>query len=372
MRFLHTADWHIGKKLNGYDLLADQGAVIDQILALAVAESVDAVVIAGDLYDRSVPAVEAIELFNQKIIQLNLEKKLPILAISGNHDSGKRLSVGNPWFGATEFHLHTQLAEAFQPVVMGDVQFFLLPYFEPMAAQLYFEEELKTIGEAMAKVVAKMTEAFDPDKRHVLVAHFFAAGSSKSDSETQIEVGGLDSVPVDILQVFDYVALGHLHNKHALQDEKVQYSGAPLKFSVSELNQEKGVYLVDTEKMERKFLPLIPIHDLIQLTASYEELMDPAFYHQVQREAFLQIRLTDRSVIPNLMNQLREIYPRILEIQRVNGLQKSQRIAEFQKRSLSPKMIVEDFFQEMTEEALTEKQTQWLQQGLQAANGGEE
>ena len=312
MRFLHTADWHIGKKLHGYDLLADQKHSIEQIIQLAKKEAVDAIVIAGDLYDRSVPSVEAVELLNQKLIEINLQEKFPLLAISGNHDSPTRLATGALWYQATDFYLRTQLADAFAPVVIGDTQFFLLPYFEPIDARLYFDETLPTIAAAMERVIAEIVALFDPTKKHVLVTHFFIAGGLRTDSETAIEVGGLNSVPYDLLAPFDYVALGHLHSKNALQKERVRYSGSPLKFSLSEVNDQKGVWIVDTEELEPVFHPLAPLRDLRQLKASFAQLLEPDFYQTLDRKAFWQILLTDRAVIPNMMNQLREVYPYIL------------------------------------------------------------
>ena len=247
MKFLHTADWHIGKKLHGFDLLAEQREAFKQILAIAKEEQVDAVVIAGDLYDRSVPAVEAVEIFNEMMIQMNLKEHFPVLAISGNHDSSTRLETGGPWFNQTQFHLNTRLEQAFQPIEIDNTQFYLLPYFEPIAARLYFEDEtIRTIQAAMEKVVAKMQESFLPNKKQVLVSHFFVAGSEKTDSETKLTVGGLDVVPTALLEPFDYVALGHLHGKNALQAPNARYSGSPVKFSLSEMTQEKGVWLVET------------------------------------------------------------------------------------------------------------------------------
>ncbi|MEG0122138.1 exonuclease SbcCD subunit D [Enterococcus sp.] len=369
MRFLHTADWHIGKKLNGFDLLLEQADALDQILALAVKEQVTAVVVAGDLYDRGVPAIDAVQLFNKKIIAFNLQNKLPLLTISGNHDSSERLNFGTPWFSQTAFHLHTELTQAFQPIVIEDTQFFLLPYFEPFQARLYFEDEsIKTLAKAMERVIAAMTARFDPQKKHVLVAHFFAAGSSQSDSETKIMVGGLDSVPVDLLAVFDYVALGHLHNHQALKHPFVQYSGAPLKYAVSEEKQTKGVYIVDTQDFSRIFYPLKPLHDVRTLTASYEELLVPEFYQSIPREDFLQIQLTNRGVIPNLMNQLRNIYPRLLGIERLNQVQRENQLEKVKKRADVPAEIVTEFFAEMTSETLTTSQEDWLAKGLQATS----
>ncbi|GGC77266.1 exonuclease SbcCD subunit D [Enterococcus wangshanyuanii] len=369
MRFLHTADWHIGKKLHGFDLLEDQKAAFKQILQIAKTEKVDAIVIAGDLYDRSVPAVEAIELFNQMVIEMNLQEKFPLLTISGNHDSSTRLETGGPWFAQSDFYLHTRLEQAFQPIDMGDTQFFLLPYFEPISARLYFEnDEIRTIEQAMKEVVKEMVLHFDPEKAHVLVSHFFVAGSEKTDSETKLMVGGLDTVPLATLDVFDYVALGHLHGKNALKSEKARYSGSPLKFSLSELNQTKGVWLVevDAQKLALEFKEIQPLRDIVQIEGSFKELIAPEFYETIQKEDYLHVQLTDRAVIPNMMNQLRQVYPRIIGVERPYGredqtLKKTVK-AEFKK--LAPNQLVEQFFSEVTGEEPTGQQQKWIKEQL--------
>lgn len=367
MRFLHTADWHIGKKLHGYPLLDDQRYIIRKILESAIQEKVDAIVIAGDLYDRSMPAEDAVALFNEMVAEINLTHQIPILAISGNHDSATRLSSGTPWFPYTNFYLKTQLADSFEAVVMGDTQFFLLPYFEPIDARLYFEDEsIKSIEQAMEYVLAKIKENFDPEKKHVLVSHFFVSGSLRTDSETKIEVGGLDGIPGGLLADFDYVALGHLHNRQALQLENARYSGSPLKFSLSELEQEKGVFIVDTTADELfQFKSLTPKHDVQKIEGSFQELLDPKFYQKIQREDYLEVLLTDRAVIPNMMNQLRQVYLRILMVERLYGHQ----IAEKELRpvrKLAPLELITEFFEEMTEEQLTNQQQTWLTEGLEA------
>ncbi|MDN6640273.1 MAG: exonuclease SbcCD subunit D [Tetragenococcus sp.] len=365
MRFLHTGDWHIGKKLHGYDLLTDQKEIIDQILAIALEQEVDAIVIAGDLYDRSVPSVEACELLNQTFIQMNLEKKFPILAISGNHDSAVRLSTGMPWYEQTNFHLYTKLQQAFTPIEIGDTQFFLLPYFEPIEARLYFSEESLTLQEAIQKIVAKMRDLFDASKNHVLVTHFFVAGSSRSDSETTVEVGGLDSIPYELVQDFDYVALGHLHSKNALHTEKARYSGSPLKFSLSEENDPKGVWIIDSQSMAPEFHQLQPKRDVKTLQASFATLIDPAFYQEMERSCFWHFQLTDRSIIPNMMNQLRSIYPNILGVERVNGRTETNQIKKVKQRKATPYQMLTSFFEEITGDSLTQKQRFWLDEGLQ-------
>jgi exonuclease SbcD len=358
MRFLHTADWHIGKKLHGYDLLEDQQYIIDQIIRLAEEQSVDAIVIAGDLYDRTVPAVDAVKILNEKIAEINLEKKFPLLAISGNHDSPTRLETGSQWFKNTQFYLTTTLEESMKPIEFPDTQFFLLPYFEPIEARLFFDEKITTIAQGVTRVIEEMRKQFDKSKKQVLVTHFFVAGSSHTDSETKVQVGGLDSVPTTAFAGFDYVALGHLHANTALNHERIRYSGSPLKFSLSEITNEKGVYIVDTQKEERTFYPLQPLRDLQHYTASFAELLSPAFYQQIDREAFLHFTLTDRAVIPNMMNQLRRVYPRILSVERQNGRvvkKKSQTI-----KSDNPQQVIQQFYQEMTGEPLNEQQQKWL------------
>ena len=323
MKVLHTADWHIGKKLHGYDLLPDQAYILDQILKIAKAEAVDAIMIAGDLYDRSVPSEDSVRLLNQ--------------------------------------------TEAFNPIEMGDAQFYLLPYFEPVDARIYFEDpELRTIQAAMPKVIEKIKAGFDPAKKHILVSHFFVSGSSKTDSETKIEVGGLDGINGNLLTDFDYVALGHLHGKDALKMDNARYSGSPLKYSLSEKNQAKGVWILETDTGEFSFRELTPLHEIEELQASFAELLDPEFYATVDRENYLSILLEDRAVIPNLMNQLRQVYPRIIQVERANGFETAieTRLKTENIKEKSPIALTEDFFTEVSQDDLTALQKKWIEDGL--------
>lgn len=373
MKFLHTGDWHIGKKIKGYELLEEQKDAFKQVLAIAKEHDVEAIVIAGDLYDRSVPSVEAVEVFNEMMIDMNIKEQFPVLAISGNHDSATRLETGGPWFKATQFHLHTKLSQAFQPVIIGDTQFFLLPYFEPFEARRYFEDEsIRTIQQGMEKVVEKMIELFDPALNHVLVAHFFAAGSQTTDSETSVTVGGLDNVSVKMLEVFDYVALGHLHNRHALSSETVKYSGTLLKYSLSEVNHDKGVWIVDLDKHQPSltFEKILPLYDLEILEGSFEQLMSQDFYQTINRDNYIGIRLTNRETISNVMNQLRRVYPKIIQLDRVNGRETQQfsSMSTTELRKKNPVTLFEDFFKESTSERLSQQQIKWLEEEIQAIN----
>ena len=370
MKFLHTADWHIGRKLNGFSLLEEQQHAFSQIMDIAEKEEVEAIVIAGDLYDRSVPSVEAVALFNEMMVEMNLNKKYPVLAISGNHDSSTRLETGNHWLKAQQFHLHTRLEQAFEPVEMGDSQFYLLPYFEPFHARKYFEDDsLRDIQSSMTAVLAQMKESFEPNKQQILVSHFFAAGSSRSESETTLEVGGLDSVPVEMLLDFDYVALGHLHYKDAIKKElKVQYSGALLKYSLSEAAQEKGVRVVEVtgEGVSNTFIPIKPLRDVRPLVGAFKDLVDKDFYDQQNREDYVAIALTDETVIENSLHELRQVYPRMISLERVKkettGDNEGQSSEEILK--LKPEDLVAQYFKENTENELTKQQKKWLEEAV--------
>lgn len=322
MKFLHTADWHIGRKLHEYALEEEQADALDKLEGIALEEKVDAVVIAGDIYDRGMPSENSVRMVNGFLKKLNLEDGLPLLAISGNHDSAERLATGADWFAATSFYMSTSLEQALKPVEIGDVQFFLLPYFELSAARrLFADEGVRNVDDAVRKIVGRMKEQFRDGFRHVLVAHFFAAGSLHSDSETRISVGGLDAVGVDSLDCFDYVALGHLHQHHASRSDTVRYSGSLLKYSVSEVNDDKGVYIVDTDAGTVSYRKLEPLNDVRVIRGMFDDLLSPERYRSIPDNDYVAVELEDKLPIPDAMNRLKVCYPRVLELRRVNGLE---------------------------------------------------
>ncbi len=374
MKLLHTADWHIGRRLHGFDLTDEQQNAFDQIERIAQAEQVDGMIIAGDLYDRRLPSEASVAMVDEMLQKLNLVDQLPIYAVSGNHDSATRLATGTPWFKSTQLYLHTELSQAFNPVELADTQLFLCPYFEPFDAQQYFKDDsLQHLDQAFKRVVLEMKKKFDPAKKHLLVAHFFAAGSSTTDSETNLTVGGLAAVPTDLLTDFDYVALGHLHGKDALQTPTVRYSGSPVKFSLSEANQEKGVWIVDTEKspVALTFKPITPIHDVKQVTGSFDELMASADDESIDHENYVGITLTDKQPIPNVMARLRDVFPRIVTLVRADGFEAQVRYqgeSSQQIRQKSPMALLGDFYQKIAKEPLSPQQEKWAKTALKAAH----
>lgn len=366
MRFLHTGDWHIGKHLAGYNLIEDQRATFQEITKIAQAQQVDTVVVAGDLYDRTVPSEAAIQELTSELATLNIDHHLPVLAISGNHDSATRLGIGHQWFTSNDFYLNTQFADAFQPVVIQDTQFFLLPFFGLQEVRNYFgDAKIRDINMAMKKIVAQMKEHFDEQLHHVLVAHFFAAGSKRTaESETMIEVGGLSAVNTDLLEDFDYVALGHLHNKNALHEERVRYSGSPMKFSVSEAKMEKGVWIVDTDPFNVQWIPLKPVHDIHVLEQSMDTLTDPECAKQYPKNDYYAIKLTDRGIIPDAMDRLRQYYPNILSLSRKYGFNDPHHHQAVNVQ-LSPDQLFADFFRQTMGTNLNQEQSAVMRKTLE-------
>lgn len=361
MKLLHTADWHIGKQLNGFDLLEEQWHAFHEMRRIANEEKVEGIIIAGDLYDRAIPSVAAVKAFDEMLRLLNIEDGFPIYAISGNHDGANRLNFGNNWFAENKLFLRTQLSEAITPIDTPEIQFFLLPFFDPIDARIYFgiEEptDLRAIDEAVAKVIEEMKDHFDPKKKQVLVTHFNVSGEQNETyeltSETTSTVGGLNVVSGKHFADFDYVALGHLHLWQASPSETIRYSGSPIKFNTKEAKNKKGVYIVDiTEEVKTTFHVIPPQKDLIVLKGTYAELIDPDFYNQypVKGTAFYSIKLTDRPTVKNIRQSLSDIYGDIVELHFAQSVIVGQWAEEelIQRTTASDEVIVSDFYKEVT------------------------
>ena len=389
MKLLHTSDWHIGKKLNGYSLMDEQWHVFRRIKEIAGEENVDGIIIAGDLYDRAIPPTEAIEAFDKMLRELNMEMELPIYAISGNHDGANRLNFANSWLAKSKLHLVTKLSEAFTPIEEEDVQIFMIPFFDPIDAREYYEvpeEEIGsmgTIGQAMERIITDLYEKFDADKKHILVSHFFVTGKKNKDyemtSETTSIVGGLNSIDAGLFSGFDYVALGHLHWDKASPDEFVRYSGSPMKFNTREADNEKGVYIVNIlkEGITHEFHPIQPQKDIIILEDTFEKLSDASFYKGLPApgEAYYSIKLTKRPLgVENLRGKLAEIYGDVVDFEVLEGYGKNpvQRFSETRGKELSEEALVSLFYEEVKGKKLSGRQLDLLASVLQTLRRKEE
>lgn len=321
MRFLHTSDWHLGRSFHRISLLDAQAAFLDHLVATALTHEVDAVLVAGDVYDRAVPPLSAVELFDRALHRL-AEARVPTVMISGNHDSARRLGVGAGLIDHAGIHLRTDPARCATPVVLadahGDVAFYGLPYLEPALVR----EEFKA---AKAGHEAVLTAALDrvradlarrPDgTRSVVLAHAFVAGGAASDSERDITVGGVSAVPAGTFEGVDYVALGHLHGAQALT-ERVRYSGSPLAYSFSESDHRKTMWLVDLGpggEIDATRIDCPVPRPLARVRGALADLLDdPALTRH--EEAWVEATLTDPVRPADPMARLAERFPHTLSL----------------------------------------------------------
>ncbi|MDT6952963.1 metallophosphoesterase family protein [Companilactobacillus alimentarius] len=377
MKLLHTADWHIGRTLNGYSLLDEQKNAFKQILQIAKAEKVAGIVIAGDIYDRAVPNPEAVTALDKMLQEINLDNKIPIYAISGNHDSAKRLNYGRAWMEHTNFHLNTLLKEAFTPVETATTQIFLLPFFDPLDARVYYKhqgmdidkiKEITSIGTAMQLIISDIKKRFNPNKRHLLVSHFAVTPNQESEleltSETTSKVGGLATLTSDQFEDFDYVMLGHIHTRFASPNDTIRYSGSPVKFNIKEArikNKGKGVDIVtlDDQGIKREFKPLVPKTDLVVLEENWSTLCDPDFYKQqpVNHDWFA-ITIKDfepsEHVQTNVRAELQKRYGTIVELDyQINHAEQLHQNINTNINQLSPEETVDQFFDTITGKKLS-------------------
>ena len=327
MKIVHTADWHLGKIVSGQSLTEDQVYQLQQLVELLKDEAADVLMIAGDLYDRAIPPLEAVELLNETLATINLELKIPIVAISGNHDSSNRLNFGSSWYQKNGFYLTTQISQIFKPVTIGDVQFWLIPFFENLEAAAYFEDStIRTQEAAMRRIIEQIEPLMDRSKRQIAMAHLFVTGAEPSESERPLAMGGVDAVSAKLFKAFDYTALGHLHRPHALgkittdtlPQGTVSYSGSLLKYSFSEVKDQKSVRIITVPQkgeLQMREVPLHPQRDMRLVKAEMAALLaEPTAFGPV--DDYLQITLTDVGDVYEPMRRLKEVFPHLLHLER--------------------------------------------------------
>ena len=323
MKIIHTSDLHIGKSVNGFSMIEEQRHVLGQICDVVRQQKPDAVLIAGDVYDKSMPAAEAVQLFDEFLTNLS-ESATPnahIFIISGNHDSPERIAFGSQIMGRQNIHLSPVYKGDVKPVIISDkdgpVAFYMLPFIKPVNVRHFFEnEEISTYTDAMRSAIAKMNIA--KSMRNVLICHQFVTNAVRSESEETI-VGGLDNVDAQVFADFDYVALGHLHRPQSCERPTIRYSGSPLKYSFSEVNDKKTITIADMDAnggVEFNFIPTSPLHDWVDLRGTYNELTALQYYDSKPelRENYVRVTLTDENDIPDAINKLRTIYHNIMEV----------------------------------------------------------
>ena len=368
MRFLHTADLHIGKRVNEFSMLEDQEYILRQILKTADKEQVEAVLIAGDVYDKQVPSAEAVRLFDWFLTQLN-SRKLPVFVIGGNHDSVERLSFGAQIMEESGVYLTQSYDGKVVPVRLedeyGPVNLWILPFLKPAMVKRFFpEQDIVTYQDALETVIGNME--LNREERNLLIAHQFVTGAVTGGSEDSVEVfvGGVENVDASVFADFDYVALGHIHRAQSAGGERIRYSGTPLKYSFSEIRHEKSVTIAELKEKGSLTVhqePLKPLHDMREIRGSYEELVLRENYQGTDLEDYLHVILTDENDIPDVIGRLRSIYPNIMKLDYDN--QRTRRNQELMKEEAaveqSPMELLGQFFSQQNNQEMSPEQTEY-------------
>ena len=332
MKFIHLSDLHIGKRVNEVSMIEDQEYILSQILEQTDRIQPDAVLISGDIYDKSVPSAEAVTLFDNFLFAL-AERKLQVLIISGNHDSAERLAFGGRLMENKGIYLSPVYDGSIAPITLNDeygsVSFWMLPFIKPAHVKRFYPEEIIESYTDACRVAVKNMH-LDPTQRNVLLTHQFVTGSATCDSE-EISVGGTDNVDAAVFEDFDYVALGHIHGPQNIGSERIRYCGTPLKYSFSEAGHQKSVTFVElAEKGSFRLytMPLIPRHDLREIRGTYEEVTAKSFYSHTAADDYLHITLTDEEDVPEAMARLRVIYPNLMKLSYDNTRTRSNAVVD--------------------------------------------
>lgn len=322
MRFIHTADWHLGRQFHNVSLIEDQRHALRQLMALAADAEADAFIIAGDVFDRAVPSPDAVELLDECLGELTLRHGIPVIMIAGNHDSPRRLDFASGLLAQAGLHVYGRYTAAPRPLVLpdqfGPVHFLGLPYAEPaVIRELSAEPEMQGHAQAMRWLTEQGLAAIPAGERSVCVAHCFVAGGAESESERPLSVGGTAAVSTECFSAFSYTALGHLHRPQAI-GERLHYSGSLLKYSFSEIPHRKSANLVElgasgVPTVER--VPLDPLRDLRLLEGELADLLQGPSPGENPQDLLL-VRLSDIGALLDPMGRLREIYPNVLHIER--------------------------------------------------------
>lgn len=362
MKLIHLSDLHLGKRVNEFSMLEDQQYILTEILQIIDREKPDGVMIAGDVYDKSLPSAEAVALLDDFLVRL-AKRDLQVFLISGNHDSPERMAFGGRLMAQSGVHLAPVYDGKVSPITLtdeyGPVNLYLLPFLKPAHVRRCFpEREILTYTDALAAAIEAM--GVDPAQRNVLVTHQFVTGAARCDSE-EISVGGTDNVDVSVFEPFDYVALGHIHGPQQVGRETVRYCGTPLKYSFSEAKHQKSVTVVELgEKgaVSVRTVPLTPMRDLAELRGTYEELTFRGFYQGTSYPRdYVHITLTDEEDIPDAVSKLRIIYPNLMKLDYDNKRTRAGIVlegAEDQQRS--PLELLEEFYEKQNGQPMGEEQ----------------
>ena len=375
MKFIHLSDLHIGKRVNEFSMCEDQKYILRQILQIIDDEEPDAVIIAGDVYDKSIPSTEAVELLDSFLYRLS-KRRSEVFIISGNHDSPERLSFGSRLIDGSGIHIAPVYSGEIKPFAVKGVNIYLLPFIKPAHVRCFFEDEkIESYTDAMRVAIEKM--GVDKAQCNILVTHQFVTGSDTTDSE-DLSVGGADNVDASVFEQFDYVALGHLHRPQNCGSERIRYCGTPLKYSFSEANDRKSVTVGELDGEKRltvRTVDLTPRRDMVKLRGKYNELMLKSFYDGTSYvEDYVHITLTDEDDIPDAVSKLRTVYKNLMKLEydnkRTRARGQSEAVAA-DVETKTPLELFDDLFAMQNNETMNEQERGYMSQLIESVWEGE-
>lgn len=368
MKFIHISDLHLGKRVNEFSMLEDQKYILKQILEICRERQADAVLLAGDLYDKQVPSAEAVQVLDDFLTRL-ADLGVQVFAVSGNHDSPERIAFGSKLMQKRGVYLSQVYDGSVQKITQtdayGELDIYLLPFIKPASVRHALgRDDLDSYQDAVSAAVGQLQ--VDTARRNILVAHQFVTGASRCESE-DILVGGLDNVEASVFDAFDYVALGHIHSPQHVSRETVRYCGTPLKYSFSEANQQKSVTLAEFREkgdIELTEILLHPLRDMRLLRGTYMELTARSFYEGTNTEDYVQITLTDEEDIPDGMQKLRIIYPNLMRLEYDNKRTRTNRTIEAQEQpeKKSGQELFADFYELQNNQEMSVEQQEFVKE----------
>ena len=377
MKFIHLSDLHLGKRVNEFSMLEDQEFILTKIINIIDGEKPDAVIIAGDVYDKSVPSAEAVQLFDDFLCKL-AKRRLQVFVISGNHDSAERIAFGGRLMELSGVHMSPVYNGNVEPISLDDefgrVNFWMLPFVKPANVRKFFEDsEIESYTDAVRAAVESMN--VNTAERNVIVTHQFVTGAERSESE-EISVGGSDNVDASVFDRFDYVALGHIHGPQNIGSERIRYCGTPLKYSFSEAKHKKSVTVVELgEKgsLEIRTVALEPKRDMREIKGTYAGITLKENYVNTDTDDYMHITLTDEDDIPDAIGKLRVIYPNLMKLDYDNNRTRSGAkldvIENIEHRS--PLDLFSEFYETQNNQPMTDGQSAFMESLIESIWEGE-
>ena len=360
MKLVHLSDLHLGKRVNDISMIEDQKYILSQILDILDSEKPHAVLIAGDVYDKSVPSAEAVELLDGFLFAL-AQRNLQVFLISGNHDSAERLAFGGRLMADRGIHISPVYDGAIHPIAVENVNIYMLPFIKPAHVRRFFpDENISGYTDAVRVAVQKM--AIDPSRKNILLAHQFVTGAATCESE-EISVGGSDNVDASAFEPFDYVALGHIHGPQNIVPGRIRYCGTPLKYSFSECRHHKSVTVVEIEEsVTVRTVPLVPLRDMREIRGTYDALTAKSYWEQTQTQDYLHIILTDEEDVPEAVGRLRTIYPNLMKLSYDNTRTRSDTVIDAAEniRQKTPAQLFEELYALQNNQPMSDVQRAYM------------